>query len=160
MNSCEMPSSGQVIADSSRVTDAGSRIHRFVPGASPDEGHRWQGVPVQEYKPAADHHCGVSRSVLVGESGEKVRFHVRYFEIAPAGFSTLESHSHEHVVIVLRGVGQVRLADTWHEVGMGDTVYVAPNEIHQLRNAGDEPFGFLCIVDAERDRPTAAPLTP
>ena len=42
-----------------------------------------------------------------------------------------------------------------HEVGFGDTVYVAPHEVHQLRNASaTEPFGFLCMVDAERDRPT------
>jgi len=30
---------------------------------------------------------------------------------------------------------------------------VAPEEVHQLRNPADEPFGFLCIVDHERDRP-------
>ena len=34
-----------------------------------------------------------------------------------------------------------------------DTLYVAPNEPHQLINTGTDPFGFICIVDAERDRP-------
>jgi quercetin dioxygenase-like cupin family protein len=40
---------------------------------------------------------------------------------------------------------------------MGDVVYVAPNDPHQFRNAEDatEPFGFLCIVNAERDTPLA-----
>jgi quercetin dioxygenase-like cupin family protein len=147
-SSCELPSSAK-IDDSSRVSEAGSRIHRFVPG----EAQAWTGVPAQQYKPAAEHHCGVSRSVLVGEGGEKTTFQVRYFEIAPGGFSTLERHEHEHVVVVLRGSGQVRLADTWHDVGGNDAVYVAPNEAHQLRNVGGEPFGFLCIVDAKRDRP-------
>jgi hypothetical protein len=34
-------------------------------------------------------------------------------------------------------------------------VYIAPNDPHQFRNPEEagEPFGFLCIVNAERDRP-------
>jgi hypothetical protein len=30
--------------------------------------------------------------------------------------------------------------------------------LHQFVNTGDTPFGFLCIVDAQRDR--AQPATP
>jgi hypothetical protein len=41
-----------------------------------------------------------------------------------------------------------------HSLGYGDTAYVAPNEVHQLCNTSpDELFGFLCMVDAQRDRP-------
>ena len=41
-------------------------------------------------------------------------------------------------------------------IGFGNTVYVAPNEPHQFRNLSqDEPLGFLCVVDAERDTPIA-----
>jgi quercetin dioxygenase-like cupin family protein len=58
------------------------------------------------------------------------------------------------VVVVLRGRGRVRFGGTEHDLGYGDTVYVAPQEPHQFRNrSADEPFGFLCIVDAQRDRP-------
>ncbi|MFO0845558.1 MAG: cupin domain-containing protein [Gemmataceae bacterium] len=155
MSSCELPLPGQPISASPRVSAKGSRLHRFRAARSPGEPHLWDGVPVQDYKPVADHHCGVLRSVLIGEAGERTRFHVRYFEIAPGGYSTLEHHRHEHVVIVLRGGGEVRLGETWHAVGFGDTVYVAPDEVHRLRNRGEEPFGFLCMVDAERDRPVA-----
>jgi ribulose-bisphosphate carboxylase large chain len=152
MSSCELPPAGQVADESARISTKGSRIHRLQAGSGAAP-YLWQGVPVQAYKQAGDHHCGVSRAVLVGEGGEKTSFQVRYFEIAPGGFSTLEHHRHEHVVIVLRGTGRVRLGPTWHEVGFGDTVYVAPDEVHQLRNDGSEAFGFVCIVDRERDRP-------
>jgi quercetin dioxygenase-like cupin family protein len=135
------------------VSAKGSRIYRFVPADSPDQAHTWQGVPVREYKEAAEHHCGVSRAVLVGASGEKTRFQVRYFEVAAGGYTTLERHQHEHAVVVLRGAGEALLGGEWHVVGFGDTVYIAPDEVHQLRNRGSEPFGFLCIVDSERDRP-------
>ena len=153
MSSCELPPSGQDAAESSPVSEKGSRLHRLVPAATAGAAYLWQGVPVQDYKQAARDHCGARRAVLVGDRGERARFQVRYFEIAPGGFTTLEHHVHEHVVFVLRGTGQVRLGETWHDVAFGDTVYVAPEEVHQLRNAGSEPFGFLCIVDSERDRP-------
>jgi quercetin dioxygenase-like cupin family protein len=149
MSTCELPTPPAAPAG-----PLVSRVLRFQPAATAESGHRWLGVPVVEYKEAADHHCGVTRSVLVGNGGEKTAFHVRYFEVQPGGFSTLERHAHEHVVIVLRGQGEVRLGDAVHALGFGDTVYVAPNEVHQLRNVSDaEPFGFLCLVDAERDRP-------
>jgi quercetin dioxygenase-like cupin family protein len=91
---------------------------------------------------------------LLGESGENTAFHIRYFEIAPGGFSSLEQHQHEHAVIVLRGQGAVQLGGQLHAIGFGDVVYVAPRERHQFRNPSpNEPLGFLCIVDAERDRP-------
>jgi quercetin dioxygenase-like cupin family protein len=124
---------------------------RFRPGAGPAEPHTWQGVPVGVYPAPAGSACGVCRAVLAGETGERTAFHVRYFEVAPGGHTTLEHHAHEHVVVVLRGRGEVRLGETVHALGYGDAVYVAPDEVHQLRNASaDEPFGFLCMVDARR----------
>jgi quercetin dioxygenase-like cupin family protein len=82
-----------------------------------------------------------------------VPFHLRYFEIEPGGYTTYERHKHQHVVVALRGQGEVRLGDRWEPVNYGDVVYVAPNEPHQFRASGDEPFGFFCIVTADRDRP-------
>jgi quercetin dioxygenase-like cupin family protein len=129
-------------------------VLRFRPAASPAEAHTWQGVAVGDYKAPAAHHCGVLRSVLVGNCGEKTAFHVRYFEVGPGGLTTLERHAHEHVVLVLRGSGEVRLGEVVHTLGFGDAVHIAAHEVHQLRNpSGSEPFGFLCLVDAVRDAP-------
>jgi ribulose-bisphosphate carboxylase large chain len=120
------------------------------------EDFRWDGVPVAEYKQSSEHWAGIARMLLVGGRGEQTAFHVRYFEIAPGGFSSLEEHAHEHAVVVLRGRGRVRLPDGEHELSFGDTVYVAPHDRHQFRNpSATEPFGFLCIVDAQRDTPVA-----
>ena len=130
-------------------TPGGSRVAPLLP-----EVFRWVGVPVAEYKQVAEHHCGVTRVTLVGAGGEATAFHLRYFEVAPGGFTSLEHHIHEHAVLVLRGRGQVQLGERMHDLAFGDLVYVAPCEPHQLRNLSDsEPFGFLCVVDAQRDRP-------
>ena len=149
MSSCDMPVTAPMGADA-RVSDKGSRVHRFIPARSAEQPNAWLGVAVEDYKSPAAHHCGVVRSVLAGTNG----FQVRYFEISAGGFSSREFHRHEHVVVVMRGRGEVQLDGTWHEVGFGDTVYIAPLEVHQLRNNGAEPFGFLCVVDTERDTPT------
>jgi quercetin dioxygenase-like cupin family protein len=125
-----------------------SRVMRFQPG------FRWEGAAVQAYKHPTEHWCGVTRVPLVGGRGEATRFHLRYFEIAPGGFSSFEQHAHEHAVVILRGQGEVQLGGEAHPLGQGDVVYVAPHEPHQFRNpAGTEPLGFLCVVDAERDQP-------
>jgi quercetin dioxygenase-like cupin family protein len=130
-----------------------SRVVHFQPRPA-GQPYRWLDVPVIEYKPVADTHCGVTRTVLAGDAGETTAFHVRYFEVAPGGFTTLEHHRHEHVVVVLRGHGEVQLGDAVQTLAFGDTVYVAPHGPHQFRNlSATEPFGFLCIVDADRDRP-------
>ncbi len=115
----------------------------------------WEGVPLEPYKETTETWVGITRRELSGKRGESQRFHVRYFEIAPGGYSTLEKHEHEHVVIPVRGRGEVQFGCYIHRVGFGDVVYVAANDPHQFRNLDDatEPFGFLCIVNAERDPP-------
>src|SRR5947207_2051538 len=119
-SSCELPAGAAPAAPS---TPAGSRVMRYQPP------FHWQGVPIAEYKQSAAHHCGVTRTTFIGAGGEATAFHVRYFEIAPGGYSSLEHHVHEHVVFVLRGRGQVQLGDSQYELGFGDVVYVAPREV-------------------------------
>lgn len=114
---------------------------------------RWTGVKDEQYKEASGGWARIIRRVLVGGRGESARFHVRYFEIAPGGYSSLEHHRHEHVVICVKGKGRVRMGRTARTLQFLDTVYIAPDAVHQLANPYREPFGFLCIVNARRDRP-------
>jgi ribulose-bisphosphate carboxylase large chain len=113
----------------------------------------WEGVPQERYKAEEGGWAAISRNVLVGSRGESARFDLRYFEIAPGGFSSLEEHDHEHVVVCIRGRGQVLAAGTVREMNYFDTVYIAPEDPHQLLNPFNEPFGFFCIVNHDRDRP-------
>jgi ribulose-bisphosphate carboxylase large chain len=117
----------------------------------------WPQVPLEPYKATSETWKGITRRELIGKRGESPRFHVRYFELEPGGYSTLERHAHEHVVLVLRGRGEARFGCELHRVGFGDLIYVAPDDPHQFLNPehATEPFGFLCIVNAERDRPRA-----
>jgi len=78
---------------------------------------------------------------------------LRYFEVAPGGYSTLERHEHMHGVLILRGRGQCLLGDRVQAIGAHDLVTVPPWTWHQFRAAPNAPLGFLCMVNAERDKP-------
>ena len=124
------------------------------------EGFNWQDVVRKVYKEDDQSNWhGVTRTSLVEGNDEiPVPFHLRYFEVAPGGFSSREKHAHQHVVVVVRGNGSVLLGEREQPVSFGDVVYVAPWEVHQFRNPeGPEPLGFLCVVPAERDRPVPVP---
>ena len=129
-----------------------SKMLRFLPDA-----FRWQGVAAEAYKSDTSTYKGMTRFELLGKRGESPQFHVRYFEIAPGGYSTLEQHEHEHCVIPLRGKGECQIGCRLYPLAFGDMIYVCPSDPHQFSNPAEnaEPFGFLCIVNAERDRPVA-----
>ncbi|GMQ89823.1 MAG: cupin domain-containing protein [Gammaproteobacteria bacterium] len=120
-------------------------------------GFAWDGAARRIYKDEPGSWRSVTRTSLVGGSDElPVPFHVRYFEVEAGGFSSLEKHAHQHVVMVVRGGGEVLLGGRRQMLSFGDVVYIAPWEVHQFRNPeGPEPLGFLCVVPAERDRPVA-----
>jgi len=127
-----------------------SAIRRFAPDAQGD--FRWQAVDTLRYKqegsaPFKD----ITRQVLFAPADQATE--MRYFEIAPGGFSTLERHEHTHAVLILRGSGTVQLGRETHVVGPNDLVTIDPLTWHQFRATPESPLGFLCLVSKERDRP-------
>ena len=72
---------------------------------------------------------------------------LRYFEVAPGGFSTLERHEHMHGVLILRGRGQCLVGDEVKSLETNDLVTVPPMTWHQFRATKNEPLGFLCMVE-------------
>jgi quercetin dioxygenase-like cupin family protein len=106
---------------------------------------------VTTYKDEPGTWVSVTRRVLNPDA--EATFEARYFELAPEGYTSFEKHGHEHFVVVLRGSGRVRLGDEWTEIAEGDTVRVSSMMPHQFINPSQEPFGILCVVDRDRDRP-------
>jgi len=145
-------------------TEAGAASRPRVCAYNP-ESHRWSGRAMREYKSkdeAGDSFRRVSRLELIGNFGEATAFDLRYFEIAPGGFTSREKHEHTHVIIGVRGRGSLTIdsgsqaasADRALAIKPFDIVYVPPRAVHQLYNpSSEEPFGFFCLVDHDRDRP-------
>jgi S-methyl-5-thioribulose 1-phosphate isomerase len=116
----------------------------------------WAGREVQAYKAEGELAFDkITRQELIGKSGEKTNFDLRYFQIESKGFSSLEKHMHEHVIVALQGQGVLHLGNKQIVLNPKDIAYVEPYQVHQIRNEAEKPFGFLCIVDHKRDKPIA-----
>jgi ribulose-bisphosphate carboxylase large chain len=113
----------------------------------------WQGIKTERYKSTGTGWSDIVRHTLIGSHGEKTKFHLRYFEIAPGGYSSFEMHKHEHVVIGIQGKGICIVKEKRYKLGFLDTLYIEPHAPHQLINPFKKPFGFFCIVNAKRDTP-------
>ena len=127
-----------------------STIRRF---STDDAGDfRWQQVERLQYKdegsaPFKD----ITRQVLFSQPDQACE--LRYFEVAPGGFSTLERHEHTHAVLILRGSGTVRIGADMFPIVERDLVTIDPLTWHQFQAAPDSALGFLCLVSKARDKP-------
>jgi quercetin dioxygenase-like cupin family protein len=114
--------------------------------------YRWDNVAFLPYKEeGAAPFKSVTRQVLFHDS--ELRCELRYFEVAPGGYSTLERHHHTHGVMILRGKADVLVGNDVRLVRTFDLVRIPAMTWHQFRTRGEEPMGFLCMVNVERDRP-------
>jgi len=116
------------------------------------EGYRWEGVQELPYK--EDDRAlfkSVTRQVLFADP--ELYGELRYFEVAPGGYSTLERHKHMHAVMILRGRGHCLVGEEVRPVETRDLVTVPAMTWHQFRATRGEPLGFLCMVNATRDKP-------
>ena len=113
---------------------------------------RWRGVERMPYKeegsaPFKD----ISRQILFSDPDLKCE--LRYFEMATDGYSTLERHEHTHAVMILRGEGHCLIGETVRPIRPYDLISIPALTWHQFRATRGTPLGFLCMVNAERDKP-------
>jgi quercetin dioxygenase-like cupin family protein len=124
------------------------------------DGFRWDAVAHQPYKQqGAAPFKDISRQVLFHD--DALACELRYFETDAGGYSTLERHEHAHAVMILRGKGECLVGEEVRFVTQFDLISIPAWQWHQFRASHGEPLGFLCMVNAERDRsqlPTADEL--
>jgi quercetin dioxygenase-like cupin family protein len=128
------------------MTSSDKPVHRRA------KDYRWQGVEELPYK--EDGRAlfkTITRQVLF--SDPQMQGELRYFEVAPGGYSTLERHEHMHAVLVLRGRGHCLVGDEVKAIELYDLITVPSMTWHQFRADAGEPLGFLCMVNAARDKP-------
>ena len=127
-------------------------IERSTPLRAFRDDFRWDGVPFLPYKEETSAPFkAISRQVLFSEPD--LACELRYFEMQPGGFSTLERHEHLHGVMILRGHGHCLIGQTVRPVSPHDLITIPAWTWHQFRATCGEPFGFLCMVNGERDKP-------
>ena len=129
------------------MTTGNRPIHRKA-----TDDYRWDSVDLLPYK--EDGRAlfkAITRQTLFSDPA--MNGELRYFEMAADGFSTLERHEHMHAVLILRGRGDCLVGDEVRAIETRDLITIPPMTWHQFRATKGEPLGFLCMVNAERDKP-------
>ncbi|MDE2112377.1 MAG: cupin domain-containing protein [Alphaproteobacteria bacterium] len=116
------------------------------------DAFRWEGTDLLAYKEEGSAPFkAITRQTLFRDPA--IKCELRYFEMAPGGYSTLERHEHMHAVLILRGRGECLIGDTVYKIDTNDLVTIEPWTWHQFRANADVPLGFLCMVNVDRDKP-------
>jgi len=127
------------------VSDTKIPVRRFA-------DYRWEETDLLAYKEeGAAPFKSITRQTLFRHP--EMKGELRYFEMAPDGYSTLERHQHVHAVLILRGHGQVMVGGEVFDIAQNDLVTIEPMTWHQFRANAGEAMGFLCMVNVERDKP-------
>jgi quercetin dioxygenase-like cupin family protein len=108
-------------------------IHRQLADGS------WEGVVPSAYGDGEKHE-------LIGPADGAGHYRVRYFHVPAGARTALERHPHDHGVVIQSGRARVTLGAEVHELGPGDVVYVAGDELHCFEAVGDAPLGFICVA--------------
>lgn len=118
-------------------------VHRQTAPAGATWSYETVGVKAYSEGSAT---AGATRRILIGQGEGAEDFIIRYFTLPPGGHSSHEHHAHQHGVVIVHGSGRVLLGDTWTEIGVGDAVFIEPNEVHQLQADSSAPLGFICVI--------------
>ena len=108
----------------------------------------WDGVDAVGYDDPVV--AGVEKRELIGPADGAPHYRLRHFHVPAGGRTARESHPHDHGVVIVSGRASVTLGDGDHEVGPGDVVYVAGDELHCFEALGDQPLEFLCVSPPKR----------
>ncbi|MGD9972324.1 MAG: cupin domain-containing protein [Desulfatirhabdiaceae bacterium] len=106
----------------------------------------YEDVPAQHFE--NDSVKGVSGRVLVGKKDGASNFCMRLFEVSPGGYSPRHSHEWEHEIFVHQGSGMVFWGEDWKPVRAGNAIFIPGGMTHQIKNTGDAPLVFICLIPA------------
>ncbi len=94
---------------------------------------------------------GARRRWLVDAAVGAPNFTVAEVEVKPGGSTLHHSHAYEHAMFVLEGMGEVVESTGTSPITPGEVLYIAPDELHQIRNTGGKMLRFLSIEPVLRE---------
>jgi quercetin dioxygenase-like cupin family protein len=89
---------------------------------------------------------GVTGRVVIGRDDGAPNFCMRVFELTPGGHTPLHTHDWEHEIFFHSGRGSTFHEGKWVPVSNGKVVFIPSNEEHQIKNTGNDPLVFVCLI--------------
>ena len=90
----------------------------------------------------------VAARVVIGKKDEAQNFYMRVFAIGPGGHTPQHAHDWEHEMFVHAGAGEIFGNGAWNPMKAGNVVFVPANEVHQMKNTGQETLVVVCLIPA------------
>jgi mannose-6-phosphate isomerase-like protein (cupin superfamily) len=76
-----------------------------------------------------------------------IRYSLAHALLAPGESSTAHCLNSSEVYYILSGRGLMVIDDERCEAEPGAAIYIPPGTVQSIKNIGNEPLTFLCIVD-------------
>jgi quercetin dioxygenase-like cupin family protein len=89
---------------------------------------------------------GVAGRVVIGKDDGARDLCMRVFELEPGIYTGKHAHEWEHEVFVHAGKGSILRDGRWTPFAVGSVIFIPGGEEHQLRNDGNEPLTFVCVI--------------
>jgi quercetin dioxygenase-like cupin family protein len=94
----------------------------------------------------------VTKQVLVGPEQGWKDYVMRMFTLGKEGYAPRHSHQWQHIIYAVEGTGTLFMDGKDYPLQAGSTAYVPSGIEHQILNAGENNFVFLCIVPEFGDK--------
>ncbi len=91
---------------------------------------------------------GVTGRIVIGQADGASHFCMRVFELTSDGHTPRHVHDWEHEIFVHSGEGSVYRGGEWASIRAGSVIFVPPGEEHQIKNTGNAPLVFVCLIPA------------
>lgn len=102
---------------------------------------------VEKQKVTVEGAEGVWKQLPLGSKEGVPVYSYRVFTLEPGGYTPFHCHPFEHMNFIIKGEGiLVNQHGEEKRLKAGDFALVEPDEKHQYRNSGSEPFVMICGV--------------
>ncbi len=87
---------------------------------------------------------GVTMREMITTADGAPTFAMRIFDVAAGASTPYHHHPWEHEVYIVTGTGSVRSEQGDRPFAAGDTVFIAPNELHCF--VAETAVQFVCVI--------------
>jgi quercetin dioxygenase-like cupin family protein len=123
------------------TTAAGALGQTAARPALPSQFYPFESLPARGTGPSR------SRAVLNGKNRKGMTVEMHHTELAPGSAPhPPHHHVHEEIIAVREGLVEVTITGKSVKLGPGGIAYIASNEEHGWRNAGDTQAHYLIIT--------------
>lgn len=94
----------------------------------------------------------ITKQVLVGPAQGWKDHVMRMFTLEKEGSAPRHTHPWQHIIYAVQGEGNLFMDGTDYPLKPGSVAYVPNDILHQVSNAGEGQFVFICIVPEYGDK--------